>query len=133
MAIFSYMTGKYGEFDPSKDFTRKYVWSLIGMRSSDKAILVNSTGIAMIDFNDICDADDKISRIILESHDLEDCENSYWKNVPKSTNAKGIYNATLALYDPDTDEDLIEYKLKFIPVSVIKESDCIMLSKEGDF
>lgn len=147
--MYSYRTGKHEPWYPFIDFTRKYLWNFVAIRSCDKSIIATSTGVAMIDFNDGEWADSVINEIAESSisdifqygSELDDIDHpTYWKNkLGENDNNQGIYKGTLVMYDndPETDNmDLIEFRFQFIPVSVINDQNDHaewMIINEEDF
>ena len=140
---YSYRTGKYEEYYPFIDFTRKYLWSLVATSCCDKSIIATSTGVAMIDFNNGEHADSVIESIIYDSDPYWDSESelgdvnhqTYWKNK-FGENDQGIYSGSLVVYDPDPGTDntnLVEYRLQFIPVSIINDHEGGVITNEEDF
>ena len=142
--MYSYRTGRYEEYYPFIDFTRKYLWSLVATSCCDKSVIATSTGVAMTDFNNGEHADSVIESIIYDSDpsywnnesELGDINHpTYWKDK-LGENSQGIYSGVLAIYDPDLEtnqEDLVEYRFQFIPVSIIKEHEGGVITKEEDF
>ena len=142
MSVFSYMCGRYVDL-PQNDFTRDYLWSLIKINSRDNSIICTSIGCTKIDFNDAVDANYKIECIIYDSDSSWDDESelgdtnhpNYWKD-DLCKNDQGIYSGTLVIYDNNLEndnEDLVEYRLQFIPVSTIREKEGGIITNEEDF